>query len=50
MSLVWCDFCQETVDTDKDVEHFDDNGVCVFEADARDEAAYQEWEANREHR
>lgn len=30
MSIMYCEKCNKNIDTDNDVEHFNDDGECVY--------------------
>lgn len=34
MSIVRCEFCDKNIDTDFNLEHFDEQGVCLLELEA----------------
>lgn len=45
MSIQYCDYCDKHIDTDFEVEHFNEDGVCLEQEDQEvvDDIADMDW-------
>jgi len=49
MSVMYCEYCDEQVDTDYHPEHFDDNGDCALGIDEENDEAFKDFVSENDH-